>query len=106
MASNASLSTGNLLGKSVAELRGLMESLGEPAYRGSQLYHALYAEKRFDLMAMTNLPAGLREKLAHEAEITLPKIVRRHVSSDGGVRYILALPAAEPRRDSNLARTL
>jgi 23S rRNA (adenine2503-C2)-methyltransferase len=106
MVSNTSISFGNLLGKSVAELRSLMENLGEPAYRGSQLYHALYAEKRFDLSAMTNLPASLREKLAHTVEITLPKIVRRHVSSDGAIRYVLALPAAESRRDSTLARAL
>ena len=38
----------NLLGKSPGELRAFLESLGEPAYRGAQIYHALYAEKRFD----------------------------------------------------------
>ena len=31
----------NLLGKSVAELRAFMQSVGEPTYRGAQLYHAL-----------------------------------------------------------------
>ena len=46
------------------ELRALLQSLGEPAYRGAQIYHALYAERRFDLAAMTNLSAALRERLA------------------------------------------
>src|SRR5208282_6881566 len=63
----------------------------EPAYRGAQMYHALYAERRFDFAAMTNLPAALRERLAREAAIALPRIVRRHRSSDGTVRYVLAL---------------
>lgn len=85
----------DLLGKSVAELRALMESLGEPAYRGAQLYHALYVERRSDVLAMSNLPAGLREKLASETTIALPKIVRRHVSADGSVRYVLSLSGAD-----------
>ena len=57
----------NLLGKSAEELRAFMQSLGEPAYRGAQIYHALYAERRFDFAAMSNLPAALRERLAREA---------------------------------------
>ena len=81
----------NLLGKSTLELRAFMESLGQPAYRGAQLYHSLYAERRFDLAAMSNLPASLRERLASKARIALPQIVRRHRSSDGSVRYVLAL---------------
>jgi 23S rRNA (adenine2503-C2)-methyltransferase len=85
----------NLLGKSVAELRALLQRLGEPAYRGTQIYHALYAERRFAIAAMTNLPAALRERLASEASIALPRIVRRYRSSDGTVRYVLALDAAE-----------
>ena len=67
MASADSIPATNLLGKSPEELRELVASLGEPGYRGAQIYHALYAERRFDLAAMTNLPAGLRERLAREA---------------------------------------
>jgi 23S rRNA (adenine2503-C2)-methyltransferase len=91
MASQASTTATNLLGKSAAELRALMESLGEPAYRGGQLYHALYAERRSDLTSVSNLPAALRERLARETTIALPEIVRRHLSADGAVRYVLAL---------------
>ncbi|HLX00364.1 MAG TPA: 23S rRNA (adenine(2503)-C(2))-methyltransferase RlmN [Candidatus Acidoferrales bacterium] len=80
-----------LLGKSADELRALAASWGEPAYRGSQIYHALYAERRFDFAGMTNLPAALREKLSAEARITMPRIVRRYHSTDGSVRYLLAL---------------
>jgi len=86
----------HLLGKSAEELRAFLESLGEPAYRGAQIYHAIYAERRFDFAAMTNLPSALREKLAHEAAIGLPKIVRRHRSSDGTVRYVLAIDEGKP----------
>ncbi len=80
-----------LLGKSAEELRALMVSLDEPAYRGAQIYHALYAERRFDFAAMTNLPAALRARLGAEARITLPRITKRYHSADGSVRYLLAL---------------
>jgi 23S rRNA (adenine2503-C2)-methyltransferase len=87
----------NLLGKSLAELRAFLETLGEPAYRGAQIYHALYAERRLDIATMTNLPAALRERLAREASIALPRVVRRYRSSDGTLRYVLALGASESR---------
>jgi 23S rRNA (adenine2503-C2)-methyltransferase len=85
----------NLLGKSVDELRAYVQSLGEPAYRGAQIYHALYAERRFDFAAMTNLPAALRERLAREAAIALAQILRTYRSADGTVRYVLRLPPEE-----------
>ncbi|MGA2508609.1 MAG: 23S rRNA (adenine(2503)-C(2))-methyltransferase RlmN [Candidatus Acidiferrales bacterium] len=91
MSPQASNTVVNLLGKSAEELRAFLQERGEPAYRGAQIYHALYAERRFDFAAMTNLPAALRERLAREAAIALPRIVRRHRSTDGTVRYVLAL---------------
>jgi 23S rRNA (adenine2503-C2)-methyltransferase len=81
----------NLLGKSVEELREMLSAMGEPAYRAAQIYHALYTERRADVAAMSNLPAALRERLAREHSITFPKIVRRHHSSDGTVRYVLSV---------------
>jgi 23S rRNA (adenine2503-C2)-methyltransferase len=91
MSSRGSNTGVSLLGKSRDELRTLLESLGGPGYRGAQIYHALYAERRFAFAEMTNLPAPLRERLTREAAIALPEIVRRYPSSDGTVRYVLAL---------------
>ena len=86
-----------LLGKSRDELRAYCQNLGEPAYRGAQIYHALYAGRRFDFAQMTDLPAKLRGRLAEEARITMPRAVRRYVSTDGSVRYLLALAAEDGR---------
>jgi len=85
-----------LLGKSKSELREFCVSLGEPAYRGAQIYHALYAEQRFSVRQMTNLPAALRERLAKESSITLPTVRQRYASQDGSVRYLFALGKQEP----------
>jgi len=80
-----------LLGKSLEELRAYCKSLGEPEYRGGQIYHALYAERKFNISEMTNLPGALREKLAREASITLPEVRRRYISKDGSVRYLFGI---------------
>jgi len=67
----------------------------EPAFRGAQIYHALYAERNFDMGQITNLPLALRERLAREARVTLPEVKQRFSSSDGSVRYLLALASGD-----------
>src|SRR5437773_2459654 len=81
-----------LLGKSKEELRALCEGLGGPAFRGAQIYHALYSERKFDVAQITNLPAALRERLYKEARITLREVKERFESTDGSVRYLVGLP--------------
>jgi 23S rRNA (adenine2503-C2)-methyltransferase len=80
-----------LLGKSKDELRALCAEMGQPAYRGGQLYHALYAERKFDVAQMSNLPAAFRERLLQETTVTLPEIRQRFCSADGSVRYLFGL---------------
>jgi len=92
-----------LLGKSKQELRELCVALGEPAYRGEQLYRALYAERKFDLAQITNLPETLKRRLQEEAKISLPAVKQRFVSSDGSVRYLFALGAG--RKELNAEDT-
>lgn len=91
----------NLLGKSPEELRAFLQDMGEPTYRGRQIYHALYAERRSNFGAMTNLPAALLERLAREAAIDLPKIVRTYRSDDGTLRYVLSLGTAAESENPN-----
>lgn len=80
-----------LLGKSKEELRAICTAMGAPAYRGGQIYHALYAERKFAFAEMTNLPEAFRARLAAEATITLPVVKQRFASSDGSVRYLFEL---------------
>ena len=87
--------TTEFLGKSKEELREFCVALGEPAFRGAQIYHALYSERKFDVAQITNLPAALRERLSKEARITLPEVRQRFSSADGSVRYLFGLTAAK-----------
>jgi 23S rRNA (adenine2503-C2)-methyltransferase len=84
-----------LLGKSKDELREFCVALGEPAFRGAQIYHALYSERKFDVAQITNLPGALRERLSKEARVTLPEVQQRFASTDGSVRYLYALGPSE-----------
>jgi 23S rRNA (adenine2503-C2)-methyltransferase len=92
-----------LLGKSKEELREFCVRKGEPAFRGAQIYHALYSERKFDVAQITNLPAALRERLSKEARITLPEVKQRFTSSDGSVRYLYALPPGDDKETARLA---
>src|SRR5437588_11937634 len=83
-----------LLGKSKEELKAFSAAMGEPAYRGAQIYHALYSERKFDMAQITNLPVALRERLSKEARITLPEVKQRFASTDGSVRYLFDLPSS------------
>src|SRR5258708_9316079 len=99
-----------LLGKSKNELRDFCVSLGEPAYRGGQLYHPLYAERKFSVREITNLPAALREHLAAEATLTFPTVPPTYASQDGSVRYLFRLldscAGAKRKSDPTLRQTL
>jgi 23S rRNA (adenine2503-C2)-methyltransferase len=95
----ASTASENILGKSAGELRALCVALGEPEYRGAQLYRALYVERRFDFSEMSNLPAELRARLSRDSAIRLPEILRRYHSEDGTVRYVMSLGGG-PNADS------
>ena len=86
-----------LLGKSREELRAWMAELGEPAYRGDQIYRALYQERNFEIAKMTVLSAELREKLAREATISLPTVKQKYFSKDGSVRYLFGLAEGEQK---------
>ncbi len=83
-----------LLGKPLEELRELVSTLGEPTYRASQIYHALYAERVRTIDEVSSLPADLRRRLGAVAHLSLPGVVRRHQSADGTVRYVLRLDGA------------
>jgi len=81
-----------LLGKSFQELRSLVDSLGEPAYRATQLFEALYAQRHAGLSEFSTLPEEMRQALIDEGvAVGIPSIGKRFVSKDGTVRYLLTL---------------
>ena len=73
------------------ELTVLLRELGEPAFRGKQLF--IWLQKGAESWEeMTNLPKPLREKLKECCTLTPPKMARKQTSRlDGTVKYLWEL---------------
>jgi len=82
----------SLLGLDLQELTALVVDAGEPAYRGRQLFDALYRQRVASADQVSTLPQEFRRQLVEGTlPIGLPKIDKKFVSTDGTVRYLIAL---------------
>jgi 23S rRNA (adenine2503-C2)-methyltransferase len=84
-----------LLGLSIQELTAAAEALGEPSYRGRQLFEALYRQRKTALQDVTNLPLALRNALAERYSSGVPEVEKQFQSVDGTIRYLIALEDAQ-----------
>jgi 23S rRNA (adenine2503-C2)-methyltransferase len=81
----------NLFGLERAALEQRLEALGEPRYRGRQLYGWLYEKRVRGFAEMTDLGHGLRARLEAEHRIDWPELARRERASDETVKYLFRL---------------
>ena len=113
VASSPNAAFPNLRALSVAELEAFAKDLGEPAFRGRQLYRWLWARGASDFEAMTDLPKAFREKLATTATLGLPRLSMLQQATDGTLKALLTLdsglsietvliPDFEPSADDDL----
>ena len=81
----------NLRSLNLPELTAVIKELGQPAFRGKQVYTWLHKGVRsYD--EMTNLPKGLRDTLAEKYPICPPRVVRKQESQrDGTIKYLWEL---------------
>ena len=99
MINNARLSKNpnvkNLKDFYLEEIKGLLTSLGQPVYRGEQLFAWLYKGAP-DFSTMTNLPKSLLERLAEEGynSGTL-KVLKKEVSKDKTIKILFELEDGE-----------
>ena len=78
------------------ELTNLAIGMGQPAYRGQQLFDAVYRQKTERLDQVSTLPLEYRARLAEQGwEVGFPRIARKFISSDGTVRYLVELADGE-----------
>jgi 23S rRNA (adenine2503-C2)-methyltransferase len=78
-----------LLGLDLQQLTALAQAAAQPAYRGRQLFDALYRQRVAELEQVTPLPASWRAELAATHRVGLPKIEQKFTSVDGTVRYLM-----------------
>src|ERR671938_159319 len=79
----------HLTGLAQAELTAFVEEMGEPAYRGRQIFAALHHRRLRSFDEMTDLPKEFRVKLNERAVASTLKIEERYLSSDGTRRYLM-----------------
>jgi len=88
--------TNCLLGLDLQELTALALESGQPAYRGQQLFDAVYRQRIERLEEISTLPREYRARLAEEGwQVGIPAIDRTFVSSDGTIRYLIRLADGE-----------
>ncbi len=78
-----------LAGLSAAELTSFATALGEPAYRGKQIFAALHQRRLRSFDEMTDLPRALRETLNEKATAATLTVESKYVSTDGTRRYLM-----------------
>lgn len=75
------------------ELEQALKVMGQPAFRGKQLYEWLHVKLATDYGEMTNLPKDLRLKLEENYPIAaLEEVDALHSETDGTVKYLFRLP--------------
>ena len=81
----------DLKSMTLPEMRQALQALGQPAFRGKQVFTWLHrGVTSFD--EMTDLPRSLRETLREHYTITAPKVARKQVSRiDGTIKYLWEL---------------
>ena len=90
----------DLKSMNLAEMTAFMKELGEPAFRGKQVYQWLH-RGAVSFEEMTNLSKPLREKLSDRCFITAPGVERKQISrQDGTAKYLWRL------RDGNCVETV
>ncbi len=77
------------------ELKAAAESLGQPPYRGAQLFEWLHKKKIRDLEEALNLPKSFREALRQNYELSLLTLHTLQISRDGTRKYLFLLPDAQ-----------
>lgn len=84
-----------LLGLTRPELEQAFAGLGEKPYRARQFMRWAYGRCVLDPAAMTDMSAGLRARLAAEADLRLPVIHGLQESADGTTKWRLAVGAGQ-----------
>ncbi len=80
----------DLKSMTLLELQAMMQEMGEPAFRGKQIFTWLNrGVTSFD--EMSNLSLTLRERLKTECLLMVPNAVRKQQAKDGTIKYLWQL---------------
>lgn len=81
--------TVNLLDLDASGLANLVARFGERPFRARQIMHWVHRCRESDFSAMSNVSKSVREKLANEAVVRAPRVIRDSLSEDGTRKWLL-----------------
>ena len=87
--------TENLLDYDLEGLTAFCERLGEKRFRATQLFRWIHQKGATSFDQMTDLAKSLREKLPVSARIEGMRLVSRHDSADGTVKWLFDVGAGD-----------
>lgn len=90
----------SLYGYTLEGLQQLVLELGYKKFNGEQILRWLYQSQITNIDDMTNLSIPLRDALKEKYDIFLPEIVKKQVSNDGTIKYLLKM------KDGSLVETV
>jgi len=83
----------SILGQDRTEIALLVDSMGEPAYRASQILDAIYRQRVDSIDTISTLPLQIRKELTEKGiSVGLPTVEKQFLSVDGTVRYLMGFP--------------
>src|SRR5438045_2930942 len=85
----------HILGLTRPELEELVQTLGEPGYRATQVFKAVHERRLRSFDEITDLPKKFREKLAEVADISRLTVESKYTSIDGTRRYLMKTAEGE-----------
>ncbi len=81
----------NAAGMDLAGLRHLLADLGEPPWRGAQLFEGLYRHRWTRWEQFTSLSKELRTRLSGTVDLAWPGLVQSRTSEDGSTKHAFQL---------------
>jgi len=82
-------------GYPIEELEAKMVAIGQPAFRGRQLFSWIYSKKESDFSNMTDMNKEFRGYLADNYSLPTLKVVDEQHSTDGTAKYLVQLADGE-----------
>lgn len=80
-----------LLGMGISELEEFMVAIGEPAFRGRQIYKWIYTKAVNSFYEMSDLSRDLRNRLDEIAQVSIPRVLKQRASIDGTRKFLMEL---------------
>lgn len=85
------ISRTQLLGLSCQQLEEYMLQLGQPRFRGRQIYKWIYQKDVSSFYEMSDIPKELRQQLDETSVISIPRFLKQRVSKDGTRKFLMEL---------------